>query len=459
MLKLILSLPFLLISLNVAALPEVMLGTHTEQIVVPMLKDPTISYQDVKKILSKTGVPVLDQLWDERIDYRSQGCSNKKSPCKIVSKFSGIIQDKPLVLLPGFTGYRKMVLETAYDLMLEGYGPVYVLDFQGYGEAVQNTTELKKFIQDNGKKVKNSFAKRLQRENLEDEEVLKKLNALPVSLAHIDNISEYVEDINFVMKIVTKENPQKKVVINAHSTGALYLMLAISQPTHEAKWIPKLSRIILESPFLRSGSSDKTIPVPGSFVLTETILPILAKIKGTKNSVYADRSIPEFVTKATGSFDQNNTISHSPYRMSMTDNLRVWNGYETAGATWGWAKASVAAHFDILMPKAKFKTLNRRMKAIHQNLTDYKIGLVTVMANKDGIANPKGTKLFMRRLSSLGKADLSLCVSQNARHGFYVESDMYRNPFLQIIVDQLKKEVKANYGEAGASELITCSKM
>lgn len=443
-----------LISLNAFALPEDRLGTRTKDKILPLLQSK--SYEELRESLAKTDVPELDDLWNSRMDYRSAGCDNKGA-CQIVSRFEGRSSARPLVLLPGFTGYRRLNVEMAYDLIQAGFGPVYILDFQGYGETIGNSIPLGDFVVKHGKKIKKALDTKLSEQDLRDQKLQENLRKLPIGIAHIDDIMDHVDDVNFVMEIAAKENTGKKIVINAHSTGSLYLMLALGQKPADAKWMSAVSRITLESPFLRGMGTDKMIPIPYSFPVTETLVLALKPILGAKSPVYADRSVPEFVVKATGSFTPGNSISHSPNRMSITDNLRVWSGFETAGADWSWVKSSIDTHFDLLLPNSRFKKLNRKMKGIHKNLVANDIQLISVATDADTIANPAGTYLFLKKLRSLGKAKIFDCRFKTASHGLYVESDKYRDPFMEVITDAITGDVRPVYGSEQVNELLNCA--
>lgn len=445
----------LLLTSVLHAMPEEKLGTRTRDKVIPLLESK--SYSELRKELGKTDVPELDQLWESRLDYRSLGCDNKRTGCQIVSRFEGKSSDRPFVLLPGFTGYRRLNVEQAYDLIQQGYGPVYILDFQGYGETISNSRPVKEFVVIHGKKVEKALDEKFGQDAFRNVRLQENIKELPVGIAHIDNILQHVEDVNFVMEIATTENPGKKIAINAHSTGSMYLMLSMGQDSSEAQWIKSVSRITLESPFLRGMGSDKLIPVPYSFPFTETLIHALKPIMGAKSPVYATRAIPEFVVKATGSFTPGNSISHSPNRMSLTDNLRTWSGFETVGADWSWLESSINTHFDLLMPDAKFKTLNKRMRNINKNVAENDIQLISIATDADTIANPKGTHLFLKKLRELGKAQIFDCSFKTASHGLYVESDRYRDPFMEVIFDGKSGVVKPVYGNDEAHEALNCA--
>ncbi len=445
----------LLLSSVLQAMPEGKLNTRTQDKVIPLISSS--SYNELRVALGKTDVPELDALWESRHDYRSVGCDKKESPCQIVSRFEGKSSDRPLVLLPGFTGYRRLNVEQAYDLIEAGFGPIYILDFQGYGETISNSRPLAEFSQKYGKKVSKALADKFAEDSYRSVSLQENIKQLPIGIAHINNINEHVEDVNFVMKIAESENRGKKLVINAHSTGSMYLMLAMGQKIKDAQWIRSVSRITMESPFLRAMSTDKMIPVPYSFPITETLVLALKPIFGAKTPAYANRSVPEFVIKATGGFKEGNSISHSPNRMSLTDNLRTWSGFETAGADWSWVKSSIDTHFDLLLPGAKFKTLNKRMKNIHNNIAENNIQLISVATDADTIANPVGTHLFMKKLRSLGKAQIFDCRFKTAGHGIYVESDKYRDPFMEVVTDARSGVVKSVYGNDPQHEALNCA--
>lgn len=445
----------LLLSSALQAMPEAKLNTRTQDKVIPLIQSK--SYETLREELAKTDVPELDALWNSRKDYHSDGCVTKQSPCQIVSRFEGKSSERPLVLLPGFTGYRRLNVEQAYDLIEKGFGPIYILDFQGYGETIANSRPLQEFADKYGKKVQKALTDKLEEESFRNETLQENLKKLPIGIAHINDIQEHVGDVNFVMEIAERENSGKKIVINAHSTGSMYLMLAMGQDSSKAEWIKSVSRITMESPFLRGMGTDKMIPVPYSFPITETLVLALKPIFGAKTPVYATRSVPEFVTKATGGFKEGNSISHSPNRMSLTDNLRTWSGFETAGADWSWVKSSIDTHFDLLLPSAKFKTLNKRMRTINKNIAENNIQLISVATDADTIANPAGTYLFLKKLRSLGKASIFDCRFKTASHGIYVESDKYRDPFMEVIYDAFSGEVKSVYGNDSEHEALNCA--
>lgn len=440
----------ILLSLNAFAMPEADVGTRTQDKIVPLLKDKSLSINDLKKKLSQTDVKVLDDLWDSRKDYHSD--------LQVVSRFEGKTDQNPLILLPGFTGYRHMNIEQIHDHIEQGYGPVYILDFRGYGEAIKNSIPLKDFVAKQDKKTKQNLDVRLSQPEIDDEHIKSILMELPIGLADEKNLDVHAEDINFIMNIAVKENPSKKFVINAHSTGAMYLMLAMSQNSEKQPWIKTVSRIVLESPFLRGMGTDKFIPIPYAFPISEVLITGLENVLDSSASVYASRSVPEFITKATGGFKPGNSLTHSPNRLSLTDSVRVWNGVETAGASWAWVKGSIDTHFDLLLPNSRFKKLNRRMKTIHKNLKENKISMVAVTPETDQIANPKGTYLFMKKLDSMGSVDLKVCKMATAGHGLNIESDKYRDPFMSIVGDQMFGKTESKYGTEGIHEVTECLK-
>ncbi len=445
----------LLLSSVLHAMPERELNTRTQDKVIPLLG--SLSYDELRAELGKTDIPELDSLWESRSDYRSVGCDTAGTGCQIVSRFEGKTNLSPLVLLPGFTGYRRLNVEMAYDLIQKGFGPVYILDFQGYGETIANSLPLGVFAKKNGKKVNKALSEKFKEEGFRNPTLQMNVRKLPIGVAHINNISEHIQDVNFVMEIATKENTGKKIFINAHSTGAMYLMLAMGQKSEKAQWMKSVSRITMESPFLRAMGTDTIIPVPYSFPISETLVLALKPIMGPLTPVYAKSSVPEFVVKATGSFVPANSISHSHNRMSITDNLRVWSGFETAGADWSWVKSSIDTHFDLLLPNAKFKKLNRALKGIHQNISRNGIQLISIATDNDTIANPKGTYLFLKKLREQGKANIFDCRFKTASHGLYVEADKYRDPFMEVIADGKTGLVKSVYGNDDLHEALNCS--
>lgn len=434
---------FLLIISTAWALPETQLSDlHSPARVMGLLQDTSVSSEAVKAVLSTSGVPALDALWNSREDIQTfRECDGD---CGVISRFSGRTSDSPLVILTGFTGYRKMYLETIYDLLAAGYGPIYALDFRGQGEALGSTPALDRFVARQNRKAKRAFRAKLSTLSASGPARARILE-LPVGTGHIDDFTDYVQDVNFVMGLAAYENPGEKIVLHGHSSGGLALMLALGQKLEDAPWIAQTSRVFLETPLLRNVQIDEALP--GFSPLAEVMGLVLPLFTGARKPVYPDRALPEFVDKALGNYHfDKNVISHSATRIRMTDGMRVWNGYETVGATWGWARAVINAHYDSINPSWRVKTFNKRFARMQSNLRDNGIALVAVTLNGDAFVNTPVVASILRRFAHAGVETYD-CRFSDSRHGLYVEADRWRDPFMALWADQRVNLVRPSYGQ------------
>jgi len=265
-----------------------------------------------------------------------------------------------------------------------------------------------------------------------------------VGVGHIDDHRDYIPDVNFIMGLAAHENPGKKIVVHAHSSGGLALMLALGQPADDAPWIAHTSRVFLETALLRNLQTDRTLP--GLAPFTEVLGNVAPLFAGARRPVYADRALPEFLRKATGQYDAaNNTISHSPNRIRMSDGIRVWSGFETVGATWGWARATINAHYDTINPTWRVKEFNKRLPRMKSNLAAHDVALVAVTTEIDAFAVSDATTAILRRLASAGVESYE-CRYSESRHGVHQEIDLYRDPFMALWADQMRDQVRPSYG-------------
>ncbi len=440
----------LTVSYVAMALPEARLGTHTERAVLPQILNASVPLAQLQETLSRTLVPELDALWDSRTDMPMPDCQPTE-PCAVLTRLDGAHQGHPLVIFPGFTGYRKMYIETAYDLLQAGYGPVYIVDFRGQGEGQGSLPQLSDFVAEQNRDVRTNYAAALRTVAGPRAETLgARLAGLPIGTGHIREFADYVGDVNFAVSTAVAQNPGAKVQLHAHSTGALSLMLALGQNPGDIPWINRVQRVFLETPFLRNYQSDNLLK--GWAPVTETFARLAPTFTGHRNPVYADRSIPEFVSKATGHFSPDNRISHSENRLSLSDGIRTWNGYETAGATWGWVRASVRAHYDAINPNARVTELNQRLRRIGLNFSQNGISLVAVTTDVDAFAHSPSTVAVMTELAQYG-VEAHRCNYADAKHGLHQESDSYRNPFMRLWSDQKDLIVRRNYARRGEAPL------
>lgn len=456
----------MLLSQMAQAMPENRLNGHTWDVVKPLLTNPHIPFSQVQGQLSKTGIKELDSLWDNRVDIYHPSCPSRS--CSIVSEFpSEHTNEHPFVIIPGFTGYRKMFIELVYDLIQRGYGPIYVIDLRGQGEAQYFLPTLDDFMRTYQTKVRSNFEMATQ--ELPDtpnkkltatavEIVRERMLSMPIGRGDIQDFLLYNQDINFAMNHVVARNPGKKIVLHGHSSGGLALMLSVGQkPVKDAAWINQLSAILLETAMLRNYQSDNYLKENWLIPIAEILAEILPYFLGPQKNMYPDRSVPEYVGKATGIYSMENKISHSANRVTFSDGLRVWNGFETAGATWGWAKATVNAHYDTINPFWKLKELNKSLGQIESNLRSSGSTVVAVTSDVDLFAVPDATRDVIKRLVRNGVKAYE-CRFENARHGIHQEADRFRTPYVNLAADLLgEPQVKPMYGAVYGEEPLPCN--
>jgi alpha-beta hydrolase superfamily lysophospholipase len=441
------------------ALPEASLGTHQTPAILEAIA--TISnIDDLRAELSKTGVPVLDSLWDSRVDMTAGTCDKVTNNCRVISLFRGKTTDKPVVLLPGFTGYRKMYLEQIYDLMEAGYGPIYISDFSGTGDSFKQELApgesqrlAAKYAQHvpGGDLVLKNKVDSVLKGTLAPEKipaVLEALRNIPVGLGYITNFDLYVSDVNVIMNTVVRDNPGTKVMIVSLSMSGLSLPEAIAAQSDAPTWIKSVGRIVLESPMINVKATGQFLVMKG--------LRAAATATPTETAGQAQQLEP-YVIRALGIYDPSNAISHSPTRLSMTDAVRAWSGHDTFGATFSWA-AEEAEHqytYDSMTLTLNPKTLNRKLPKIVNALKSNGVALTIVCSEADAVVDTMTTKVFSAALAKGGLSN-NLCLFKTANHVIDQETDKYRVPYMELLVDQKDAVVKPAYGDPALHEVLNC---
>lgn len=452
------------------AISESLLGTHKGGVIPKLIVSTKGDISAGKAAFSSHGISALDNLWDSREDVVTGACDQKQNDCRVFSIFRGSENKHPIVLLPGFTNFRRMFIEQVYDLMQAGYGPIYAPDFTGTGEsykpelkAGEATPNIEKFLQENAsdeltQKFNDAILKGAAAENpaLIRDVVLK----LPVGIGYIENYNDYEKDIELVMDRAIAENPNTPIVITSLSASGLSVFLALAHQAKKPTWIKHVDRILLESPMVRVTSTDHFFP--GFGMLTQILTMIGKGVSGAIKVVDAKASIPEYVGKALGYFNPDNVITHSENRLTLIDSIRVWNGHETAGATFGWAWEELRHQYS----RQPFDTvpfaadpLNFKSAAITKALNENNVKLVVVASEADVIVDTSSTRLFLRDLVRAGTKDLTLCTFQTAKHVIDQESDKYRDPFMQVVYDLKNRVTKPSYGLAPENEVLPCAKV
>jgi alpha-beta hydrolase superfamily lysophospholipase len=447
------------------ALPEAKSATRTQNKILALMKSTSYSSSLLKAELKNSGVPELDALWSSRQDIKKCTQSKKNEQCWVISKFTGTPNGQPLVILPGFTGYRKMFLEYIYDMAQNGYGPIYISDFTGTGDSYKSyakdgvTVPLisERLADKKYKKAAQKFTEKI-REIAEDKKqedgIRTALLPLPLGMGWIKDFDDYQKDLNFIMTFAAEEQGDKKLVVTSLSMSGLVLMMGLHYQSKKPTWIGSVGRIFLESPMLRLLATDKAL----AGIVSQIGAAAGSAIYGDKTFLTPDASFPDFVNKATGNFREDNIISHSKNRLSLMDSMRVWNGAETGGSTYGWAGQELKNQYAVKLTDPQFNNLNSKMKNIAASLRDHKITMVTVVSNDDPLTDSLATKKFIDELSEKGVASVYLCSLDQAKHQIHAESDFYRDSLMTLLFDQkLGHPIKATYqGKASPSALIKC---
>ncbi len=449
------------------AMPEEKLNTHNSTIIPNLILQKNGKLDEVKAQLSQVGVPELDDLWNTRRDIVDGVCDDKQNNCRAISVFPGKNSDHPVVMLPGFTAYRKLYLEQIYDLIQSGYGPIYISDFTGTGDSYK--PELKPgqhlpTINEYMASLKPDMEPELHQKIVsivgekDADQMRKAIGELPIGRGYIRKFSDYTNDIDLLMNIAVKENPTNKIMLTSLSMSGLNLALALATQGKHPVWISSVDRIVLESPMIRIRATDKVIPKVG--MLSDLVTLVGGDLFGSSTIVVKRGAVLQFVDKALGNFNPDNTVSHSPIRISLTDGVRVWNGHETGGGTFGWAYEELTHQYALdpldILPLVTI-SLNQRVPQIAKALKDNNITLITVASEADPLVDTSATKSFVQDLAEAGVTQSSLCLFQTAKHQIDIETDKYREPFMSLLYDQKDHQIKSSYGLAPRNELLECA--
>jgi hypothetical protein len=449
----------LMFGLNAFALPEQQLGTRTNGKILEIFKDNNYQTDRIQEELRHSGIPALDNLWATRKDFKQ--CLADGQKCLILSRFPGAPNGQPLVILPGFTGYRKMFLEYIHDMAEKGFGPIYISDFTGTGDSYKSYADdgvsvptLQERLNDKKyKKGVGNFHDRLSliaKDSVTKNQIEEAVLPLPLGAGWIKDFDDYQRDLNFIMQFAAKENSEKKLVVTSLSMSGLVLMMGLHYQGKNPTWIKSVSRIVLESPMLRLHATDGAL----AGLITQIGTAAASAIFGSKTLVSPESAFPGFVDKATGYFEPENIISHSVNRLSLIDSLRVWNGAETAGSTYGWVGQELKNQFAVKITDPKFSNLNSKVKNIAKALVNNNIVLIAAVSDDDPLTDSEATKKFFKELAQKGVKNSHVCALPKARHQLHAESDFYREPFMALLFDQgANPVVKPSYGGGNSSEM------
>jgi alpha-beta hydrolase superfamily lysophospholipase len=464
---------------NAYALPEASMNTHGDGAIPKQIEAAKGNLVALQEQLAKTGVPQLDALWASRKDFHqitlpdattrvlSGLCGPTDVNCRVLSVFHGPSNSRPVVLMPGFTGYRKMYLEQIYDLLNEGFGPIYISDFTGTGDSYkpelkvgQSEPTIAQFdnlplnkAQGVGALLDQKIMSVVGHDIFADTKQM--ITQLPIGIGYIKDFKTYNKDVDFIMNQAVLENPKAhNIMIHTLSMSGLCLMLALIDQDSNPTWITHVGRIVTESPMIR-------VKATGLGGISDFIATFGAIGIGPTQVVGAQKAIPEFGDKALGNYNADNLISHSKPRLTLTDGMRVWNGHETTGATLGWVSTELRYQYalnlfdvglDPLIPEPD--PLNNHMEALQDVLAKNHIVYIDVSSMQDPVVDTSATQDFLNHLK--GKSEIHFCTLEDSRHVIDQESDLYRVPYMQLLLDQQKNHVSDTYGTAPQNQIMEC---
>jgi alpha-beta hydrolase superfamily lysophospholipase len=426
----------------------------------------------VKNRLSQFDVSELDSLW---FNARHIGCrdQSKKSNCRAMTIYKNPNgkNDNPMVILPGFAGYRKNFVEDADDMLRMGYGPIYTIDFQGTGDSYKQYLEPNQNLKTVGdarlpgqpwvfmatSRINHTFENMLlknspagmSQDQLSQDQLLQighVISVQPLLPGDVNVFEDYNADVNAVMALAVSENPDQKISVFAISAGGLSLMSAMSGlavdstddfAPPEKKWVNRVRQIILESPMMRIKA------VPGTMSLVGDVVQVAGHARDYAD---LDGGLEAFFRKALGHWDPNNQISHSPGRLGLNDNVQVWSGHGSAGATFGWVTEVLRKQVQLrgALDGAHLPTHQaaadkpKKMVDLETVLMRNQIPIVALISRADPVVDPEATQEFMAQLHTKdGQTNdlLRVCWFETAFHQPDLESDRYRDSFLQVLSD------------------------
>lgn len=445
------------------SMPEAKLQTRANSEILQAITEAD-SYLSLKVQFGKTDIPELDQLWNSREDFKLGECTPQANDCRILSVFKGHVSNKPLVLLPGFAAYRKMYLEQIYDLLKEGYGPIYISDFRGFGDSFRtdiNAGLPLKVVKDVLKEEASSeavFDQKLASKfgNKSSQKISAILKQIPLGRNYVENFLDYNKDVHSTVEFAVNNSGMPKVTITSLSMSALSLMLSVHDQNQNPTWIKNTDKIILVSPMLRVKSSNlASIGISG-------ILQVFTKLfsEGLRLVSYLNMS-DEFITKALADFDEKNEMTHSKNRSTLTHSIRVWNGTDTGGATFKWVfeelKHQYARGALDIVPNVT-EPLNVKTAVIAEVLESNKVDLFFVGSMGDEIVDTQAGLKFLSELKRSAKnLNVTTCLFKSAKHSIEQESDKYRDSYIDLLVGlKMAKNARAVYQPTAEHEALKC---
>lgn len=444
-------------SRDAVAISESRVGTRHPEQINAILRSHGFDFQTAQPELAQSGVAELDILWQARHDFAIDATGQPSGHQLWLSRFDVGLGAHPLVILPGFTEFRGQYVELVHDLAQQGYGPIYVVDFQNHGASYQSQLKpgerlptVREFIAAQKPKLQKLFWDKFHQFALslgsEEPQLKQAMEQLPVGLGHTYRYSDFADNIDDFMNFITHDldrlGVHEKATLFAHSAGALSLLVALSEGRTALEsaertaddWPARTEHIFFVSPLvgLRMLSIGADLPN----IAAKNIANILFTGKDPVAPVSAKKGMTGYLNKATGHFSPDNSVSSSENRLTLSDAIRTWNGYETAGATNQWALSELNTEYQPSDLKSR-NSLNQGFNDILFNLSKNHIRVTVVAAGNDTIAKTQTTIRFFERIKKQDASlDVDVVTIDGARHVLHQEADLYRDQLLSKISDR-----------------------
>ena len=211
---------------------------------------------------------------------------------------------------------------------------------------------------------------------------------------YVGSYQEYVEDLKaFLDQIVTKESKSKKLYLFAHSMGGAIGALFLEQyPSY-------FSRAVLSSPLMTMNFGG----VPDWQVKLLVLWSRLAR--------WNNQYVPgQHGFDGTYEFDTSSCLSRARYDYVFRQRKETPE-YTTYGATYAWARASIAATKRLLKEAGKAE-----------------IPVLLLQAGKDNMVKPEGQEDFARQ-----SKDTRLVKFPESKHEIFNATDEIREAYYQEI--------------------------
>ena len=224
---------------------------------------------------------------------------------------------------------------------------------------------------------------------------------------HIDQFQDFVDDLEAVVQHATRFVAGLPQYLLAHSMGGAIAALYLAQHPHT------IEKAVLSSPMLgiQTGSTPlwlaKTIAVSGA---------LLNRLLSPRKPWYFIgmedyRHVP---------FDENE-LTHSEARYQMFRDAYESNpDIQLGGPTFNWIAQAFAA-----------------IRAAHQQADRIAVPVLILQSGADAVVDNKGQLAFYQKLSN---AHSHIQQIDGARHELFIESDRYRQPALEALLNWFQPE-------------------